>query len=540
MIVRQPPRLWVLLLVCNLTVLALPVTALWAMRLYESALVRQTEVELIAQAAVWAAAFRQELRHGAPDAAPAPIPMDSANAGLSATAVSLLRRPGLDLADDPVLPPLPDPQPASQPAEPLAAAVGRALTPMIGDAQAVTLAALRLTDSRGVVVAASTASDVGRSLAGWDEVAKVLAGAPIATSMRQRDAVDAPLNSISRTARLRVFVALPIPGSAGPAGVVVLSRTPRTVGQAIWGKRWAVIGLGAGLLIAGVLFAVGLSALVTRPIGVVVTQAQRAALGSEVAPLRHPGTREVADLSAALTRMATTLDQRSRYIVAFATSVSHEFKTPLAGLRGAAELLEDHAETLSSDERSRLLTVVSTSTQRLNVLVGRLLELARADMMRPGVATASTSVATVLDGLLRAYRARGMNITVSGDDVRVALSPDALAALLASLLDNAAVHASTDGSGSGANVSIQLSVRADCVQIVVSDQGPGMSPANRARVFDPFFTTTREKGGTGLGLAIVRAIAVGAGGTAALVDSDFGACFRIELPGSRVPDPSDR
>src|SRR5262249_4696401 len=157
-----------------------------------------------------------ELRRDASNAAPAPIAMDIANTGLSETAVNLLRRPGLDLADDPVLPQLPDPQPTSQPAEPEAAAVGRALAPMIADAQAVTLSALRLTDAHGVVVAASTLADVGFSLAGWDEVAKVLAGTPIATSMRQRAPVDALLSGISRTARLRVFVALPILGSSGP------------------------------------------------------------------------------------------------------------------------------------------------------------------------------------------------------------------------------------------------------------------------------------------------------------------------------------
>lgn len=529
MILRRPPRLWTLLLLSNMAVLALPVTAFWAMQLYESALVRQTEAELVAQAAVWAAAYRQELRRSVPGATPAPIAMDAANAGLSATAVSLLRRPGLDLADDPILPPLPDPQPAPQPAEPQARAVGLVLAPMISDAQAVTLAALRLTDPRGVVVAASTEADLGLSLAGWDEVAKVLAGAPIVTSMRQRDPVEAPLSSISRASGLRIFVALPVQGSSGLAAVVVLSRTPRTVGQAIWGKRWEVVGLAAALLAVGGLLAIGLSAWVTRPLRVVVAQAQRAALGLDIAPLRNPGTREVADLSSALTRMAATLDQRARYIIAFAASVSHEFKTPLAGLRGAAELLEDHADTLSGDERDRLLAVVSTSTRRLDQLVGRLLELARADMMRPGV-TVSTSVACVLDELLPRYRARGMDVDYAGDDANVALPADALAALFASLLDNAAAYASTDGSAAGATVSIRVATGDRRLRITVADRGPGISAANRTRIFDPFFTTAREQGGTGLGLSIVRAIALGSGGTAELIDSECGACFRIELP----------
>ncbi len=127
---------------------------------------------------------------------------------------------------------------------------------------------------------------------------------------------------------------------------------------------------------------VALSAL--RPLSFVVAQAQSVALGGRATPLRRPGMREVADLSDALTRMAAMLDQRARYIIAFAASVSHEFKTPLAGLRGAAELLEDNADTLPSEERARLLRILAGNTQRLDILVRRLLDMARADMIRPG------------------------------------------------------------------------------------------------------------------------------------------------------------
>jgi signal transduction histidine kinase len=347
--------------------------------------------------------------------------------------------------------------------------------------------------------------------------------------MRRRDPVQADIGSISRTSRLRVFVALPVDGASGIAGAVVLSRTPRDAVQAVWGKRWELAGLGAFMLAVGVLLAAGLSRLVTRPLRIVVAQAQHAALGGGIVPLDRPGTREVADLSAALTRMTATLDERARYVTAFAASVSHEFKTPLAGLRGAAELLEDHADTLPADERAKLLKVIGVSTRRLHHLVQRLLELARADMTRP-VALVQTPLAAVLDDMLPPYRARGMIIDAEAGGASVALSADALAALLASLLDNAAAYASVDGHGLGARVSIRASASEGRTRIEVADQGPGVSPANRQHLFEPFFTTAREQGGSGVGLSIVRAIAVGAGGTVELVDSSNGACFRIELP----------
>ena len=179
----RPPRLRTLLLLCNLAVLALPLAGLWAMRLYESALVRQTESELVAQAAVLSGVLREQLRT---------VPRLEAAAGPAAptsAALLLARRPGLDLATDPVLPPQPEDQPGSLP-EPAAARAGQALTPVLRDVQAITLASLRITDGRGVIVA-STGSDLGRSLAAWPEVAQVLAGTGVAAGMHAREAAKA-------------------------------------------------------------------------------------------------------------------------------------------------------------------------------------------------------------------------------------------------------------------------------------------------------------------------------------------------------------
>jgi signal transduction histidine kinase len=227
--------------------------------------------------------------------------------------------------------------------------------------------------------------------------------------------------------------------------------------------------------------------------------------------------------------MAATLDQRARYITAFAASVSHEFKTPLSALRGAAELLEDHADTLPAPERARLLGVVADSTGRLDRLVRRLLDFARADMMRPGGAVA-TSVGPVLDRLAARHAKDGLLVEFAATDSCVGLPEDALEALLASFFDNAAAHA-----GAGATLRVSVAEMAERVRIVLEDDGPGISEANRPRVFDPFFTTSRADGGTGLGLSIARAIATGAGGAVTLVSSDRGTRFRVDLPAAGSP-----
>ncbi len=312
----------------------------------------------------------------------------------------------------------------------------------------------------------------------------------------------------------------------GFSSVPPSSPTSPTYLGAMWGKRWSLGALGVLLLCVGALLAVALSRRVTGPLRRVVAQAQRAATGGEVTPLSRPGTREVAELSAALTRMAATLEGRARYVSAFAASVSHEFKTPLAALRGAAELLEDDGPdgALPPAERARLLGVIAGGTARLDRLVRRLLDLARADMTRPPAAVA-TPVAPLLAALAARYRSEGLLVEVEAMTECVALPEDALEALLCSLLDNAVAHA-----GSRPCVRVRIAAAAGRVRLWLHDDGPGLSPADGLRAFDPFFTTARERGGTGVGLPIARAIATGAGGSLTLEATDRGACFLLELP----------
>ena len=520
----RPPRLWTLLLLSNLAVLALPLTGLWALRLYESALVRQTEAELVAQGGVLAAAFKEALRREMPGAANDAPP--------EASHLDPDRAPhqGLDLARDKVLPPLPAALPGAKPAAVDAAAAGRALAPVLRGAQAVTLAALRLTDAQGVVVA-STGGDLGASLATWPEVAAVLAGAPIATTMHRRELVGPLLGGLSRTTGLRVFVVLPVakPGRTGEvAGTVVVSRSAKTLEDAARGKLGALAVLAAVLLAAGTLLALAMSAIISRPLRRIVRDAQLVAAGGTPGLDARHGTREVADLSAALTRMAATLDQRARYIAAFAASVSHEFKTPLAALRGAAELLEDEAPAAPPAERHRLLRIVADSTARLDLLVSRMLALARADMTRPDPAV-RTELAPMLAGLAARYRERGLDVVFAGVPIAVCLSADALEAVMVSLLDNALTHA-----GDSPRVVLTTSHEPGLARLDVHDTGPGILPANQARAFDPFFTTARAEGGTGLGLAIARAIVTGAGGSLAIMPGSTGAHLLVCLPGFRV------
>jgi len=149
-------------------------------------------------------------------------------------------------------------------------------------------------------------------------------------------------------------------------------------------------------------------------------------------------------------------------------------------------------------------------------------------MMRP-LPAAPAPLAPMLERLAVDYGARGLAVAVRADGILVELAAEAMEIIFGNLLENALRYA-----GPGARVEIAAVRDANGVVIEVSDDGPGVSAGNAARVFEPFFTTGREGGGTGLGLPIVRTIIGSAGGTIDLVGSEpDGAAFRIWLPDRR-------
>ena len=520
-----------LLLAVNLTVLWLPLLGLEALRLYDSALVRQTESELIAQAAFVAASYRATLARLAPQAMADPaygVPLAAPWRDLYGGETRWRPRPArLDLAEDTVYPPPPDPTAPAVPPDPHAQAVGQELQALLHDAQVMTLAGIAVTDMRGTVVV-TTGPSLGRSLVEFEEVRRALTGEPVSL-LRQRipDSPPPAIGSISRGTLLRVFVAAPILQGQRIVAVVLLWRTPIALSQVLHGKRYHLLLAAALLLGTVVLMSAFTSFTVARPLQALVGQAQRATAGEKgaVTPLVRPVTREIAELSHAVAAMARHLEQRADYIRTFAAQVSHEFKTPLAAIRGAVELLYDHGDTMTAAERERFLGHLDQDAARLDRLVRRLLELARADVMQVS-ATDRAEVAAVVRRLAARYQEAGLRVTVLEplSEVSVAMAEDVLESILSNLLDNARQH-----GGDAVTVAVTCPAPAHLL-IEIGDNGPGISAANAARVFEPFFTTARARGGTGLGLAVVKSLLTAHRGVIELGESAAGTRLRIRLP----------
>ena len=532
------PRLSTILILIHLVILVLPLGGIAVLRVYESALIRQTESELIAQGVFVAASYRTVFgritKPGGAKSQNALAPTE--DYGAPRTYVERDAVPSgpwrprlvrLDLANDPVLPKPPDPEETDLAADPIAAVVGHELEPVLRDAQVVTLAGLRIVDWQGVIVA-TTGSDLGRSMLNQEEAKRALTGEYVSL-MRSRASQHRPppLDSISRGTRLRVFVGVPIVKGDRVLGAVTLVRTPANVLQALRGKK-RELALSALVLVGAVLALTLFTVLtISRPVRALIEQSRRAARGESgaVTPLQHPGTREIAELSETVAAMARTLEERARYIRDFAAHVSHEFKTPLTAIRGTVELMRDHGDEMNAAERERFLAMLDADAARLERLVRRLLELARADMAAADAAP--TESLPLLEALVHRYRERGLSVTLThpGRLPSVRINPEAFDSIMSTLLDNVRQHG-------GPQVTARVDARLDGAKLVIAveDDGPGISTQNAQRIFEPFFTTARNAGNTGLGLSIVRSLLSAHGGQIVQRPVERGACFEVRLP----------
>jgi len=307
-------------------------------------------------------------------------------------------------------------------------------------------------------------------------------------------------------------------------GVVLLSRTPQSILEHLYDQREKILILACIVVFLAVALVVFTSYTIARPLHALIQQTRRFASGESrlIEPLKHPVTEEVSRLSESFAEMASSLEYRAEYIRNFATHVSHEFKTPLTGIQGAIELLQEHMDEMSPEKRGRFLSNIAQDAHRLKRLVERLLEMARADVAEP--TGGKTEIAPIMVKLRERYQTQGLEISTAGaNEVVVAIPSDILETVLVNLLDNSRQNGAT-------SVAITLSRAADGWSLTVADDGKGISPANTERIFTPFFTTRRDDGGTGLGLGIVRSLLRAYGGEISLDSTESGASFRITVP----------
>ena len=545
---RPIPRIRTVLLITHLVILVLPVFGLVVMRFYEDELIRRTETELYAQGAFVVETYRvallDALREQRPDAEQAALVGDfgvsmSAQAlaardarradqrGVSAAVGSDLEpiAPTLSRRSGEVAPPAPSPG-SGHAVDTASEAAGAFVMPILQRAKNVTLAGIRVVDFNGTEVANTRGDHSNVSLLGWSEVERALGG-EVVSQLRRRlsDEPRPALASPSRGTRVRVFVAMPIVEGDRVLGAVVLSRTPLSLSKGLYNNRIPLFWAGLGLVLVVMLLSRFTSRTLARPLDRLVLQAARIARREPEgqAPLDRPGTDEARRISEAMAVMARELGDRESYIRAFATSVSHEFKTPLTSMRGAVELLQDHWTTMSEAERERFLAVLESERARLERLVQRVLELSRADVARPGDERSDANAIVRQLQLREEQQGRVLTVRLPAASAWTAMGDEVLDTVVSALVANARQHG-------GPDVRVEVTSGEGAVCVTVSDDGAGVSEANAARVFENFFTTDREGGGTGIGLAIVRTLCASHAGSVTLSRVDGRTRFEVRLP----------
>ena len=356
--------------------------------------------------------------------------------------------------------------------------------------------------------------------------------------------------SVNHKVRYRV-IELPIEDGSG---TVVLVLPLKDIDDTL--SRLLLINLVVGGVVLALLALLGywlvLSSL--RPLTNVETTAAAIAAGdlTRRVPQGDPGT-EVGRLSGALNGMlgqieaafqaqavsesqARASEERMRRFVADA---SHELRTPLTSIRGFAELYRQGAVAETTDI-ARVMRRVEEEAARMGMLVEDLLLLARLDQQRPlvqePVDLLSIAADVVLDARARQPQ-RAIALTTGSSPVPpVILGDDArLRQVATNLVSNALLHTPVDAA-----VAVSVQVEGDSAVLRVSDTGPGMPPAQAARVFERFYradasrTRATAQSGSGLGLSIVAALVAAHRGTVE-VDSrvGVGTTFAVRLPLSR-------
>jgi signal transduction histidine kinase len=452
-------------------------------------------------------------------------------------------------------------------------ALGRAVAAHVGDV---------LHSGDRAAVARRLESDVGQggveAVCIYDAAGRLEVSAGDAEEIASIRAPSLPYGEATLTVRGKRGRALDVVVPVDDGAVVARLRTDDAADQAA-----PLVGLVAiymsSFALALLFFAYfALTRLIVRPIEALVQSADRVASARAALSVPRAGARELAELGASLQAMtarfmtdeaamrakvdeltrttsrltdAQTQLARSERLASvgrLSAGIAHEIGNPIAALMGMEDLLLDG--DLPADTQRDFLARMKRETERIHRILRDLLDFARPEESVPSTATPAVpaNVADVLADVLalvrpqKGFKSLDVRTDTEADLPVVALSPQRLTQVLLNLVLNAGAAVTsgtpstrTDGSGEPGGLIVVRARRAgESVRIEVEDSGPGIAPAVRERIFEPFVTTKEVGTGTGLGLAVCRGIVESAGGTINLDDGfETGARFVVILPVAR-------
>ncbi len=355
-----------------------------------------------------------------------------------------------------------------------------------------------VTDNKGIVVFDSTGQSVGKDFSKWRDVRLTLQG-----EYGARTTPDIPGDNASSV----MYMAAPIrlASSGEIIGSVTVGKPVQSFGQFVAAARSRTLYAGLLSVLAVLVLVVTVSVWLVRPFGLIADYVRYAKAQQGF----HPGRllRRAWDLlRAAYDEMRDALAGRN-YVADYVQTLTHEVKSPLSAIRGAAELLQ---EPMEEAQRQRFLSNIQRETQRIQEMVDRMMELTALETRRVLDSAEALALLPVLEDLAHTAQSvakqRHIRITVEAqEDATVEADPFLLRRAVSNLLDNA-----LDFSPEGGEIELGLQVQGSWVCITVRDQGPGIPTYAQDKVFEKFYSLARphsKKKSTGLGLSFVKEIA---------------------------------
>ena len=351
-----------------------------------------------------------------------------------------------------------------------------------------------VTDERGIVVFDSAGRDVGKDFSQWNDVAQTLQGRYGARSSTDPEHAQGSI----------LYVASPIKIDGRLRGVVTVAKPNQNANRFIGAAKRTTFLVGILCFIAVAVLAISLSQIVTRPIRTLTDYVRKVRDGERISAPRF-GSGEISNLAKAFEEMRDALEGR-KYVEQYVQTLTHEIKSPLTAIRGAAELLrEDPPES----QRNIFLGNIQREVGRAQDLVEKLLSLSALQRTKTLEAPELLSIETILEEVkasnsvqlekksLRLELNLLDNLSVSGDRFWFTQA-------LQNVLQNA-----IEFSPPGGTITLEGLREGQNILIKVKDQGPGIPEWALNKVFDSFYSLARpdtKKRSSGLVLTIVSEI----------------------------------
>ena len=329
-----------------------------------------------------------------------------------------------------------------------------------------------------------------------------------------------------------MYVAVPVRTGGQIVGAVSVGKPIKALGPFVRTAQRKTVLVGVTSVVAVLLLAVILSVWLVRPFGLVADFVRYVRHQRSISPLRI-GRRAIGAIRAAFDDMRDALAGRN-YVADYVQTLTHELKSPLSAIRGAAELMQE--PDMPAADRARFAGNIERETQRIQELVDRMMELTALERRQHLDRTSPVALKPMLEELAASAEAAGAPRRVSvhldvPHDAIVVGDAFLLRRAVSNLIDNA-----LDFSPEGGTVTLALSSSRRHADVTVRDQGPGLPAYADDKVFEKFFSLERPHGqrrSTGLGLAFVQEIAKLHGGRASLRNAPGGgALATLSLPRS--------